>query len=46
MPTVFESITNFLRARRETHNAPEFLDLWTPDMETQVNVSAGKGEAD
>jgi hypothetical protein len=44
MPTVLESLTNFLTAKRETHNAPELLDLWTPDMETQVNVSAGEGE--
>lgn len=45
MPSVLESLANFLSARRASHNAPELLDLWTPDMETQVNVSSGNGEA-
>ena len=44
MPSVIESLTNFLTAKKKSHNAPELLDLWTPDMETQVNVSSGNGE--
>ena len=44
MPTVLESVGNFLNGRRDTHNAPELLDLWTPGMETQVNVSGHGGE--
>ncbi len=44
MPKVTEAIQNFIRARRETHNAPELLDRWTPFMETQVNVAADNGE--
>jgi len=44
MPTVTESLRSFLRARRTTHNGPDLLDRWTPGMETQVNVAAGKGE--
>ena len=42
-PSVIESLTNFLAARRETHNDATLLDQWCPDMETQVNVSAGDG---
>ena len=41
MPSVLESLQNFLTARRVSHSAPELLDTWSPDMETQVNVSAG-----
>lgn len=44
MPTVLESLTNFLTVRKASHNAPELLDLWTPDMETQINVASGNGE--
>ena len=44
VPKVLEAIQNFIRTRRPTHNAPELLDRWTPDMETQVNVAADNGE--
>jgi hypothetical protein len=44
MPTVTEALRSFLRARRASHNGPDLLDRWTPAMETQVNVAAGKGE--
>ena len=44
MPTVTGALRSFLRARRVTHNGPDLLDRWTPAMETQVNVAAGKGE--
>ncbi len=44
MPTVTESLRSFLQARRAAHNGPDLLDRWTPGMETQVNVAAGKGE--
>ena len=44
MPTAIESLRSFLQARRVTHNGPDLLDRWTPAMETQVNVAAGKGE--
>ena len=44
MPTVLESLTNFLSKRAAASNAPELHALWTPDMETQVNVAAGNGE--
>jgi len=44
MPKVTEAIQSFLRTRRETHNAPELLDRWTPFMETQVNMAADNGE--
>ncbi len=42
MPTVLEGIANFLAASRQTHNAPELIDLWNPGMETQINVIPGK----
>ena len=44
MPTVIESLRSFFHARRASHNGPDLLDRWTPAMETQVNVAAGKGE--
>ena len=44
MPTAIESLRSFLQARRVTHNGPDLLDHWTPAMETQVNVAAGKGD--
>lgn len=47
MATASESITNFLRARRESHNGPDLIDRYLAygtDMETQVNVAAGNGE--
>jgi len=44
MPTVTESLRSFFRARRASHNGPDLLDRWTPAMETQINVAAGKGE--
>ena len=44
MPTVTEALHSFLQARRKSHNGPDLLDRWTPAMETQVNVAAGRGE--
>ena len=44
MPTVLESLTNFLTARRAAPNGPDLIDRWNRSMETQVNVSAGNGE--
>lgn len=44
MPSVLESLQSFLAAQSDKHNAPELLALWSPAMETQVNVSAGDGE--
>ena len=45
MPTAIESIENFLRAKAQSHNGPDLLERWSRNMETQLNVSAGKGEA-
>ncbi len=42
---VLDSIEQFLKDRRATHNGPDLLDRWTPAMETQVNVSAEGGTA-
>jgi hypothetical protein len=42
MLKVTQAISNFLR--NVPHNAPELVARWTPSMETQVNVFAGKGE--
>lgn len=47
MPTAIESITNYLTARRESHNGPDLIDLhlkYGCDLETQVNVAADAGE--
>ena len=44
MLTVTESLQSFFHARRKTHNGPDLLDRWTPNMETQVNVAADQGE--
>lgn len=48
MPKVTEAIQSFLRARRNHHNGSDLLDRYlqyAPFMETQVNVTAGKGWA-
>lgn len=44
MATVTETIAAFFSARREGHNGPDLIDRWSPEMETQINVGAGKGE--
>src|SRR5262245_17469563 len=44
MSNVTESIATFLTARRPVHNGPDLLDRWSPALETQVNVAAGKGD--
>lgn len=47
MASAIESVVNFLTKRRETHNGPDLLDRYLRhgcNMETQVNVSPGKGE--
>lgn len=49
MPKATESIINFLTAKRDSgeHKGPDLLDhylKWGCNMETQVNVAAGKGE--
>jgi hypothetical protein len=38
--TVLEAIQKFLMGCRPDHNGPDLIDRWTPDMETQVNVSS------
>ena len=43
MPTVSESITNFLHARKTPANA-DLVDRYSIGMEVQVNVAADKGE--
>jgi hypothetical protein len=43
MPTVFQAIRHHLNAIKATHNGPDLLEHWSEDMETQVNVSPGKG---
>lgn len=42
--STLESIAAFLAARRSTHNGPDLLDLWTPALETQVNVAVDAGD--
>ena len=44
MPRVTEAITGFIQSIRSKHNAPDLLDRWSPEMETQVMVAAGSGE--
>jgi hypothetical protein len=44
MLNVLDSIEQFLKQQRATHNGPDLLDRWTASMETQVNVSADGGE--
>ncbi|QDT54279.1 hypothetical protein Pan44_23070 [Caulifigura coniformis] len=56
MKTVTQALANFIGKLKEgmpatrsypaipAHNAPELLDLWSPAMETQVNVIAAKGK--
>ena len=44
MPTVTQGLHNFLMARRKSHNGPDLLARWNPNMETQVNVAADGGE--
>lgn len=43
MPTVSESLNNFLHARATSANA-DLIEKWYIGMETQVLVSAGNGE--
>lgn len=43
MPKVTEAIQSFFMRAATTHNAPELLARWSSAMETQVNVSAGRG---
>lgn len=46
MPKVAQAIISFLTARKADHNGPDLLDRYLQYgqmMETQVNVSAGKG---
>jgi hypothetical protein len=46
MPKVSQAIISFLTARKATHNGPDLLERYLQYagfMETQVNVSAGKG---
>jgi len=38
-----EAFRNFLQARKTAANA-DLVDVWTPAMETQLNVAPGKGE--
>lgn len=45
MPKVTQAIQNYLNARKASHNGPDLLDRWTPNMETQVNVAADNGQA-
>jgi hypothetical protein len=44
VPTVTESIQDFLRSQREHHPGPDLLDRWGPNLETQINVAADDGE--
>lgn len=47
MPTIIEGIDNYLRARRDGHNAPELIDrvaTHVRNLELQINVAADKGE--
>ncbi len=43
MPKVTEAIYSFLQARRTAANA-DLVQKWSANMETQVNVAAGRGE--
>src|SRR5689334_19535194 len=46
MPKVSQAIISFLSARKAAHNGPDLLERYLQYagfMETQVNVSAGKG---
>jgi hypothetical protein len=46
MPKVAHAISSFLTARKAAHNGPDLLERYlqyAQMMETQVNVSAGKG---
>lgn len=45
MTQVRSAIEMFLNAKKLAHNGPDLLERWTPNMETQVNVAAGEGEA-
>ena len=46
MPTVCQSVRNFLTAQKATHNGPDLLEryLALDGMETQINVRQGDGE--
>jgi hypothetical protein len=44
MATVTQALAGFFSNARQTHNGPDLLDRWTPDLETQVYVSAIGGE--
>lgn len=47
MASAINSVTNFLTARRATHNGPDLIDRFLAygcDLEVQVNVAAGNGE--
>jgi len=42
-PLVTQAIQKFLGIRQADHNGPDLIARWTPDMETQVNVSSRGG---